>query len=252
MDWIAHCRQQVIEAFERLTVKGLVPSPGAEFSVRVPGQAAMAVAQLCCSHSEQNLTAARTRGQDTSATRVEAPALGARPEISVVVFEAAAHPPLLDAPMLWLHAEVYRHRPDVGGILISPLPWGSRLASRGGTMPAVFDEQVRHLGPRVERLVLQGTRMEESAISNLKRGANAFLIERGVLCLGSTGARAVLNAELLEKCAQAFILASLARRPVRVIPSYVRLIATMRLRKDEKRASRAYARGESPDRLRAY
>jgi len=154
MDWIAHCRQQVIEAFERLTVRGLVQSPGAEFSVRVPGQAAMAVAQLSCSQSGQNLTAPRTRGQDTSTTRGEAPALGARPEISVVVFEAAAPPPLLDAPMLWLHAEVYRHRPDVGGILISPLPWGSRLAFLGGTMPAVFDEQVRHLGPRVERLVL--------------------------------------------------------------------------------------------------
>jgi len=94
--------------------------------------------------------------------------------------------------------------------------------------------------------------MAESAIPNLKRGANAFLVERGVLCLGSTGARAVLNAELLEKCAQAFILASLARRPVRVIPSYVRLIATLRLRKDEKRASRAYTRGESPDRVMAY
>jgi len=224
MDWIAHCRQQVTEALERLTVKGLVQPPDAEFSVRVPAQAAMAAAQL----------------------------LGARPEIRVVALDDAPHPPLFDSPLLGLHAAVYRHRPDVGGILTSPLPWGSRLESLGGTMPAVFDEQVRHLGPRVEKLVLQGAGMAESAIARLKRGANVFLIECGVLCLGFTAARAVLNAELLEKCSQAFILASLARRPVRVIPSYVRFIATRRLRQDEKRASRAYARGESPDRLMAY
>jgi ribulose-5-phosphate 4-epimerase/fuculose-1-phosphate aldolase len=119
-------------------------------------------------------------------------------------------------------------------------------------MPAVFDEQARHLGPRVERLTLQGMEMTETAISILKRGANAFLLHHGVMCLGFMGERAVLNAELLEKCAQSYILASLTRQPIEVIPAFVRFIATLRLRRDQKRASKAYARGEVPVRPATY
>ena len=282
MDWIVQCRQQVAEALTRLTAKGLVRTPGAVFSVRIPGQAAMAYgtaraglgevapALLPVSkadtlfpqpqarvpvplHQSEHLAPAKSRGQslpgaertDTSTTAGETSVLQAR-EVTVVEFDAAICPvPAEDVPFLPVHAAIYRHRPDVGAILTSSLPWCFWLAL-GGIMPAVFDEQVRYLGPQVERLPLVGTELTPGAIAILKRGANAFLLDQETICLGLTTERAVLNVELLEKCAQAYILASLTLHPIGTIPFYVRFVAARRLRRDEKHAAEAYARGEAP------
>ncbi len=134
------------------------------------------------------------------------------------------------------HTTVYRLRGDAGAILTAPQPWASRLASLAEPMPAVFDEQVRQLGRRVGRF----------STAALVEGANAFLCSGVVLTIGHTAERAVLNAELLEKCAKAYLLASLTGRPIGRIPWLVRHIAVRRLRKDQQRASAAFARGELP------
>jgi ribulose-5-phosphate 4-epimerase/fuculose-1-phosphate aldolase len=135
-----------------------------------------------------------------------------------------------------MHASVYRLRGDAGAILTAPQSWASRLASFPEPMPGVFDEQVRQLGQKVEPF----------SAATLAEGANAFLSGRLVLTIGFTAERAVLNAELLEKCAKAYLLASLTGRPVGLIPWLVRRIARRRLRKDQQRASAAHARGEVP------
>jgi ribulose-5-phosphate 4-epimerase/fuculose-1-phosphate aldolase len=266
MDWIAQCRQQVAEALTRLTTKGLVQPPGAGFSVRIPGQAAMASGTvvrasrpLSLEHPNAPVPAgsasARRRKLDAPTTAGETPAPPAppvsaiatsAPPVNIVAFDQAAG--LLqveEASFLRMHAAIYRHRPDVGAILTSSLPWCSWLAPRV-KIPAVFDEQVRYLGPQVERLPLVGTELTPGAIAILKRGANAFLVGQETVCLGLTSERAELNAELLEKCAQAYILASLTRLPVGTIPFYVRFVASRRLGRDEKHAAEAYARGEAP------
>jgi ribulose-5-phosphate 4-epimerase/fuculose-1-phosphate aldolase len=252
MDGIAKCRQQVAEALERLMAKGLLQPPDAEFSVRIPGQAAMvferASRSLSRGHPFTPLGAGPARvpfrERKTPATTGETPVIDAQDEISVVAFDAATGlPPSNEASPVRLHAVVYRHRPDVGAILTASLPWASRLASLGGRMPAVFDEQARYLGARVEPLALEGMKMTQAHTAILKRGGNAFLFQQGVICLGCTAARATFNAELLEKCAQAFILASLTGHPTTVIPSFVRYVAVRRLRRDQKRASEAFENG---------
>lgn len=209
---------EVAEALARLEAKRLATAPSDTFSARVPGRPALAVASL-----------------GTRATRV------------VPLGEAAA-----DEPAVALHAVVYRARGDAGALLTARLPWASRLAQLAEPMPAVFDEQVRQLGARVEHLPTQGSTLGGAATARLARGANAFLLGEQVLVVGFTPERAVLNAEVLEKCAKAYLLARLAGGPVRTIPWLVRWIAGGRLRKDERRAAAAHARGETPGRFSTY
>lgn len=220
MNVAAPAEQEVARALSRLEAKGLVSAPCDTFSARLPGQGALAV------------TSPRTKS------------CGVR----IVPFAEAAP----DEPVVALHAEVYRARGDAGALLTARLPWASRLAQLGEPMPAVFDEQVRQLGARVERLPTQGSSLGDAGTARLARGANAFLLGEEVLVVGVTPERAVLNAEVLEKCAKAFLLARLAGGPIRTIPWLVRWIAGGRLRKDERRAAEAYARGETPGRLSTY
>jgi hypothetical protein len=151
-----------------------------------------------------------------------------------------------------LHAAVYQERPDVGAVFISHQTWATRLADLGEDMPAVFDEQVRHLGRQVVCPGLPIAALPSRADSLLRGGANAYVFDDVVLCLGMTRERVVFNAELLEKCAKAFVLASLTGQRVNTLPGLVRFIANRRLLKDEKRAAQAHARGEVPTGLNAY
>lgn len=139
------------------------------------------------------------------------------------------------APALDLHTEVYLARLDVGAVFTSSQAWGA-LLGRFPAMPGLFDEQVRHLGAPLGPL-------EPGALAT---GHNAFTREGGVLCLGTTPDRVTFNAELLEKSAKAYVLASLTGLPVGTVPWFVRFIAGRRLRKDEAQAARAHARGEAP------
>lgn len=151
-----------------------------------------------------------------------------------------------------VHAAIYRARPDVGAVFISRQTWARHLVDLQLTMPAVFDEQVRHLGKRVEHLGLPLVGLPARAAQALATRANAYVLDDAVLCLGLTRDRLVFNAELLEKCAKAFVLATLTGLPVRKLPRLVQFIANRRLLKDERSAARSYARGEVPTGLNAY
>jgi ribulose-5-phosphate 4-epimerase/fuculose-1-phosphate aldolase len=136
-----------------------------------------------------------------------------------------------------LHVAIYRLRPDVGAIITGRFPWGCRLAAFGEGMPAMFDEQVRHLGSRIDHLHAQGGELTSASVNLLRRGGNAFLIGQDAVCFGFDSDRAVLNAELFEKCVQAYVLARLTGLPMRPIPFYVRHIAAKRLRDEQKRTA---------------
>jgi ribulose-5-phosphate 4-epimerase/fuculose-1-phosphate aldolase len=220
MDLAHPAERQVAEALSRLEARGLAGAASDAFSARMPGRAAMAVASL------------------------RAKPVGVR----VVSLDAAAS----DEPAVALHAAAYRVRGDAGALLTARLPWASRLAQLPEPMPAVFDEQVRQLGPRVEPLATERSQLGEAGAAMLARGANAFLLAEEVLAVGFTPERAVLNAELLEKCAKAYLLARLAGGRIRRIPWLVRYVAGGRLRKDRRRAAQAHARGEVPSPFSTY
>ena len=146
-------------------------------------------------------------------------------------------------PLARLHAEVYRRRGDAGAVLSACPPWGAALAGLGRPMPPVFDEQVRHLGPSV--LPLKGP-------ESLDACRNAYFLPDGCLCIGTTRDRVVFNAELLEKCSQAYLLAFLARGRVGRIPLLIRLVARSRLRRDQRIAAAALAAGRFAETATAY
>ena len=147
----------------------------------------------------------------------------------------------LDPPAS-LHAQVYRRRGDAGAVLSGCPPWGAQLAGLARPMPVVFDEQARHLGP-----VLPFTGPEA-----LDSNCTAYFLADGCLCLGTTKDRAVFNAELLEKCSQAYLLAFLARGRVWRIPLLIRLFARSRLRRDQRIAAAALAAGRFAQTATAY
>jgi len=157
---------------------------------------------------------------------------------------------LTDTDPLLRHVRLYAVRGDVGAVVLGHQPWATALRWTGEAMPGVFDEQVRHLGRRVEMI---GRQLSQPAdLHKLRSGANAFLVDDAVLCLGMTVERVVFNTELLEKCAKAFLLAHCTDKPVGTIPWLVRYIANGRLRKDEARAAAEFAAGREPVMSSAY
>jgi ribulose-5-phosphate 4-epimerase/fuculose-1-phosphate aldolase len=144
------------------------------------------------------------------------------------------------------HLAVYRARADVGCVLLNRQPWAASLHALGHDMPGVFDEQIRHLG--------QSVALSDGPTANarLRNGANAWITGGQVLCLGTLPERTVFNAELLEKCAKAYVLATSAGLPVGRIPWLIRWIANGRLMKDERRAAEQYAQGKTPVLSTAY
>jgi ribulose-5-phosphate 4-epimerase/fuculose-1-phosphate aldolase len=155
----------------------------------------------------------------------------------------------LSAGVAELHRRVYLARLDVGAILLNRQHWAAALPAAGGTLPGIFDEQLRQLGWTVTQIA-PPTMFDER--SPLAGGANAFGIGQQVLCLGMTLERLVFNAELLEKCAKAYLLARATGLSVKKIPWLVRWIATGRLRREQKRAAGSFARGELPQRSAGY
>lgn len=143
-----------------------------------------------------------------------------------------------------VHAECYRSRPDVGAVATLSPPWSQLLARRGGSMPVLFDEQARHLG--------RPWHLRASLATRLRSGGNAGVQAGRLLVLGVTLRRTLFNAELFEKCAQAFVLAQASGRPVAVLPRWVCYIANRRLHADQKRAAASHAAGEDAAELQAY
>lgn len=162
-------------------------------------------------------------------------------------------------PASHLHAAIYRARPDVGAILFSRQDWGSSLNQGTEPMPGIFDEQVRQLGRSVAPLkgvpqqisTFRGN-LGSATLSQLRAGEQIFLVSGGLLILGHTVERVVFNAELVEKCAKAYLIARATGLTVNKVPLYVRIIANMRLHKDQKRSAASYAAGEIPAGFKAY
>lgn len=145
-------------------------------------------------------------------------------------------------PSTDLHQRIYQARPDVGAIAAGQLTWCSWLSRTDLTMPAIFDEQVRHLGVEAKRVGLSSK--QTGPIPALSNGANAYCLDDLVLCFGMGLERLLLNIEILEKCAQCYVLAHSSGSRVRRIPWLIRYIANGRLRKDEKEAAALHISGK--------
>ncbi|MBT9369890.1 hypothetical protein KLP42_08240 [Rhizobium sp. CSW-27] len=141
-----------------------------------------------------------------------------------------------------LHHRIYHARPDVGAIAAGRPAWTSWLSRIDLSMPGIFDEQIRHLGLEAKRVGMSSH--DDAPIPALSKGANAYCLDDVVLCFGMGVERLLLNIEILEKCAECFVLAQSTGARVRRIPWLIRYIANGRLRKDQKEAAERHLRGE--------
>jgi len=206
-------REQWLNVRDRLQAKQLLSLPEPTLSVRIPGSNEIWFGTAL----------------DTTPKRI-------------AVLDTAELPPSAD-----LHAAIYGLRGDVGAIATGGGEFGGCLADFGGVMPGVFDEQVRHLG----KMGLVADQLESLAES-LRAGGNVFLANRHPVCLGVTGSRLALNAELFEKCAKAYVLAVATGGTVKPLPWIVRYVANERLMKDERRAKERFRQGLLPVESRGY
>ena len=215
-------QSQLIDGCRRLARKGFLNSPEDSFSVRIPGS-----------------------GDFLLATGLEDWSEVGASDIRTMPFHSADE-------VIGIHAATYEARGDAGAVVIlSPL--GARLLARhDGLLPRLFDEQARHLGRSVNSLPDKERVHRNMLKKALKRGTNALLLGKQLLCLGMTCERVLFNAELHEKCAQAYVIAKESGADVGCIPALVGYIANRRLLKNERDAAASYREGRLPEGISGY
>ena len=72
------------------------------------------------------------------------------------------------------------------------------------------------------------------------------------MALGSTPNRVVLNADLFEKCAKAFVIAASSGESPHALPRWASDVWVNRLAKDRARAALAYQSGVVPEGMDGY
>jgi ribulose-5-phosphate 4-epimerase/fuculose-1-phosphate aldolase len=205
-------KNQFDDAISRLNRKALFGRQGDSFSMRIPG--ANEFFWKCT----------------------------AEPEMQLLPLDKQAGTPEL-------HSAIYRTRADAGAILLSTTAWSEQLSAIGKAPPTLFDEQARHIG-RIAPPVSAGDL--DGLINALRKGSNVAIYGAQSLRIGMTRDRILFNAELFEKCTQAYVIALTARRRLRTIPGWVQAIAGRRLRRDQKRAANSFAVGQIPQGMNAY
>lgn len=152
-----------------------------------------------------------------------------------------------------LHAQILAQRGDTGGVFVSGGKFTQALNLVKQPMMGIFDEQVRQIGLSVKRLALKKNKLTRLDKKLLDNHDNAFLVDgKSALILGVTFERVVFNAELIEKCAKAYVLASATGKTVTQVPFYVKIIANKRKLKDQAYTADSYANGEMPTGFTAY
>jgi len=143
-----------------------------------------------------------------------------------------------------LAEHLFRSRGDVCAIAAGCGRYGQHLFELEGQMPGVFDDQVRHLGKMAS--------VSQQDTQHLDSGGNVHWLAGQPLLLGTTANRLVLNAELFEKCAKAYVLAAATGQPIRPLPWLVRFIANRRLHNDQRAAAVRVMNGQLPQDSRDY
>lgn len=220
MDPLEYYGQQIVDACRLLVGQGLLMATGGNVSLRVPERNGFAI-------TPSNYDYLKMTPDDICLV-----------DWSLNLLAGQRSPSVESS----LHAAVYQVRPDVNAVVHTHQVYASTLALIQAPIPALFDEQARFLGKTVEIIPYapSGTGFLRSKIaSHIKNYHNAYILQNhGALCFGHDMERAVHNAEILEKCSLAYLLALCTERKVSKIPLAVREIAFAKLRQDQKKAER--------------
>lgn len=212
-------KKQIVEAAQALLRKGYLMATGGNLSLRIPGQAGFAI-------TPSNYDYLKMTPEDVCVLDFDLNPLEGQRKPSV---ESA------------MHAGVYKVRGDVNAIVHTHQIFTSALTLIKAPIPSLFDEQARFLGRRVDIIPYapSGTGLLKNTVAkHVKNHNNAFMLQNhGALIFGHDLERAVHNVEVLEKCAQAYLLALCTERKISRIPLAVREIAFAKLRGDQKQVA---------------
>jgi L-ribulose-5-phosphate 4-epimerase len=222
-DWEKSC---IIETAQKLSAEGLLMATGGNLSVRSDDRKVFAITP-----SDRNY-------------------LKMKPEdICILNFDAEQlegdFKPSVESRM---HAAIYIERIDVNAIIHTHQALASALTLINAPIPALFDEQVRFLGRSVEIIPYapSGTGLLVKRVAkHVRNHNNAFLMQNhGALIFGDSMERAIENAQILEKCAKAYLLSLLSERKISQLPIPIREIIFLMLRKDQKQTEARYPNTE--------
>jgi ribulose-5-phosphate 4-epimerase/fuculose-1-phosphate aldolase len=127
--------------------------------------------------------------------------------------------PSIEAAM---HIGVYKHRPDVNAVIHTHQTFATVLSSIKRPIPALFDEIIVEIGPKVEVIPYAfsgSSELEKNVVSKLGNECHCYLIQNhGALCLGADMDQAMKNAELLENVARIYYYALATGQEITVLP----------------------------------
>jgi ribulose-5-phosphate 4-epimerase/fuculose-1-phosphate aldolase len=210
-------KKQIVEAAQELVQKGYLMATGGNLSLRIPSRDGFAI-------TPSNYDYLKMTPDDVCVLDLDLNPLEGHLKPSV---EAS------------MHGAIYQVRRDVNAIVHTHQVFTSTLTLIKAPIPALFDEQARFLGRRVDIIPYapSGTGLLKNAVArHVKNHNNAFMMQNhGALVFGHDMERAVHNVEILEKCAQAYLLAICSERRISRIPLAVREIAFAKLRGDQKK-----------------
>lgn len=176
----------------------------------------------------------RGSGGNVSA-RIDAPAMAITPtsvryrdlipaDICIVGLEdlAVIEGKLAPSVESGMHSAIYLARPDVRAVAHTHQLYGSVFSLINEPVPALFEEVALSLGAAVEVIPFApygSADLARNVAARLSSNANAYVIQNhGILALGKDLETALLNAELLEKSAQAYCLALATGKKVHALP----------------------------------
>lgn len=209
-------KQQVIDICHKMVEKGFLIGTGGNVSVRITDQNCMAITPSNYDYMKMTLD-----------------------DVCIVdwnmVQTQGTMKPSVESGM---HAAIYQHRPDVNVVIHTHQVSASAIALMNKSIPSLFDEQVRYLGRSVD-LVSYGlsgtTTLANNITRKLKNNCNAYILKNhGALTLGPNPERTMINVELLEKCAAAFLLAYYTGERLTRIPLKIQELLFSKLLKDQE------------------
>jgi L-ribulose-5-phosphate 4-epimerase len=208
-------KQQLLGACLTLVQKGLLMATGGNLSLRVPEKDAFAI-------TPSNFDYLKMTPAD------------------VCILDFDLHPlegdhrPSVESAM---HAGIYQTRSDVNVVIHTHQVYASALALIGEPIPPLFDEQIRFLGRTVDVIpyATSGTEvLGQTIAAHIQNGHHAYILKNhGALCFGHDAERAVHNAEILEKCSLAYLLALCTGKEVSQIPLPVRETLLTKMKRDQ-------------------
>jgi len=145
-------------------------------------------------------------------------------DICIVDFdESPIAGPFAPSIEIAMHIAVYQTRPEATAIVHTHQSYASLFAVLNRPVPALFEEVLLKLGPRIDvaPFAPSGSRkLAENVAGKLQNGAWAYIIQNhGALALGRNMDEALLNAELMEKVCQIYYQALTTGLPITDLPT---------------------------------